>query len=431
MRIPACPGCSGVGDPVAGTARPGGEVRTTVRRPPPRATGAASQPGITPWPSAPAPTPSPRTPGQPGPGDVDRRQHAGARDAPRGTGRHLRVGEGKERLPRRQRTNHPPQDPGRRGPPGRGPGRCGHRVEQARRSNVLRGAPRPDSRVRAVLLHQVPLLRRQDGQAGERPRAAHTRPCPARRLRSLAQAVGRETGHDPDGSIAAWLWRDQDWSPHRYKIYLSFLHAAAHQAAATDGWPSDASPDLLEYALFNAAWTSCLARRDHPRPPERPRAGVGGDHPRGCGEQFVHFGRASHTSGPSPRARGWSPQRGVVACACCVLPAPAGMVPRGSCRVLPAPAGMVPAARSRRGSAAGAPRAVVDDAPGPVRAKQVVPRIGLPVGNGKIEVTRSNLKRLVVRGWLDETTPGLFTPSRTRKTHSSTPLKEGLFLLDS
>jgi hypothetical protein len=62
---------------------------------------------------------------------------------------------------------------------------------------------------------------------------------------------------------------------------------------------------------------------------------------------------------------------------------------------------------------------VVDDAPGPVRAKQIVPRIGLPVENGKIEVTRSKLKRLVVRGWLDETTPGLFTPSRIRKTHSS------------
>jgi hypothetical protein len=40
---------------------------------------------------------------------------------------------------------------------------------------------------------------------------------------------------------------------------------------------------------------------------------------------------------------------------------------------------------------------VVDDAPGPVRAKQIVPRIGLPVENTKIEVTRSKLKRLVVR----------------------------------
>ncbi|MES4892325.1 hypothetical protein [Streptomyces sp. NPDC096012] len=76
----------------------------------------------------------------------------------------------------------------------------------------------------------------------------------ARRMRSLASQVGRETGHDPGGSIAAWVWRDHDWSPHRYQVYLSFLHAAAHQAASTDGWPSDASPDLLEYALFNAAW---------------------------------------------------------------------------------------------------------------------------------------------------------------------------------
>lgn len=77
----------------------------------------------------------------------------------------------------------------------------------------------------------------------------------ARRLRSLAQAVGRETGHDPDGSIANWVWRDQNWSPHRYAVYLSFIHAAAGQAAATDTWPSDASPDLLEYALFSASWT--------------------------------------------------------------------------------------------------------------------------------------------------------------------------------
>ncbi|RZU46506.1 hypothetical protein EV284_1187 [Streptomyces sp. BK022] len=77
----------------------------------------------------------------------------------------------------------------------------------------------------------------------------------AHRMRSLASTVGRETGHDPDGSMARWVWRDQDWSPHRYQVYLSFMHAAAHQAASTDGWPSDASPDLLEYALFNIAWT--------------------------------------------------------------------------------------------------------------------------------------------------------------------------------
>ncbi|MFD6327642.1 hypothetical protein ACTWJ9_31175 (plasmid) [Streptomyces sp. GDS52] len=62
---------------------------------------------------------------------------------------------------------------------------------------------------------------------------------------------------------------------------------------------------------------------------------------------------------------------------------------------------------------------VVEDAPGPVRAKQIVPRIGLPVQSGKIEGTRAKLKRLVERGWLDENDPGLFTPARRRRTDSS------------
>ncbi|WP_037606719.1 hypothetical protein [Streptacidiphilus rugosus] len=57
---------------------------------------------------------------------------------------------------------------------------------------------------------------------------------------------------------------------------------------------------------------------------------------------------------------------------------------------------------------------VVADAPGPVRAKQIVPRIGLPAETGKIEGTRSKLKRLVERGWLDEDTPGMFTSARRR-----------------
>lgn len=52
---------------------------------------------------------------------------------------------------------------------------------------------------------------------------------------------------------------------------------------------------------------------------------------------------------------------------------------------------------------------VVRDAPGPVRAKQIVPRIGLPAKVGKIEGTRGKLKRLVARGWLVEGDPGLFT----------------------
>jgi DNA-binding IclR family transcriptional regulator len=57
---------------------------------------------------------------------------------------------------------------------------------------------------------------------------------------------------------------------------------------------------------------------------------------------------------------------------------------------------------------------VVSDAPGPIRAKQIVPRIGLPAETGKIEGTRSKLKRLVERGWLDEDTPGMFTLARRR-----------------
>ncbi len=61
---------------------------------------------------------------------------------------------------------------------------------------------------------------------------------------------------------------------------------------------------------------------------------------------------------------------------------------------------------------------VVADARGPIRAKQIVPRIGLPAETGKIEGTRSKLKRLVERGWLDEEAPGLFTPARQRTVSS-------------
>jgi len=61
---------------------------------------------------------------------------------------------------------------------------------------------------------------------------------------------------------------------------------------------------------------------------------------------------------------------------------------------------------------------VVADAPGPLRAKQIVPRIGLPPETGKIEGTRAKLKRLVNRGWLDEDTPGQFTPARSRTSVS-------------
>jgi uncharacterized coiled-coil protein SlyX len=62
---------------------------------------------------------------------------------------------------------------------------------------------------------------------------------------------------------------------------------------------------------------------------------------------------------------------------------------------------------------------VIDDAPGAVQAKQIVPRIGLPAQTSKIEATRSKLKRLVERGWLAEQTPGQFTISVHRAAASS------------
>lgn len=51
---------------------------------------------------------------------------------------------------------------------------------------------------------------------------------------------------------------------------------------------------------------------------------------------------------------------------------------------------------------------IVADASGPMQAKQIVPRIGLPAVTAKIEGTRGKLKRLVERGWLTEGQPGLF-----------------------
>ncbi|MEU6370334.1 hypothetical protein ABZ876_32590 [Streptomyces sp. NPDC046931] len=254
--MPACPGCSGVGDPVAGTARPGGEVRTTVRRPPPGATGAASQPGITPWPSALAPH------SFTGDARVSRAQVTSmvANTLARETLREALVatyvwGKGKSGSPG-----------------GSGPTTL-HKILAAEDllDKALDDAVTVLSRHGAVASYEG-LRGRIPGFgpsfftkflyfAGKTVKPANG-PEPlildrvlARRLRSLAHAVGRETGHDPDGAVAAWVWRDQDWSPHRYKIYLSFMHAAAHQPAATEGWPSDASPDLLEYALFSGAWT--------------------------------------------------------------------------------------------------------------------------------------------------------------------------------
>ncbi|WP_405638638.1 hypothetical protein [Streptomyces uncialis] len=80
------------------------------------------------------------------------------------------------------------------------------------------------------------------------------------RLRSLAVVAGRESGHDPDGTVAAWVWADWDWSAHRYEVYLSFMQAASRQLTATSGWPAEAAPDLLECAMFTTRWDTALPR---------------------------------------------------------------------------------------------------------------------------------------------------------------------------
>ncbi len=54
---------------------------------------------------------------------------------------------------------------------------------------------------------------------------------------------------------------------------------------------------------------------------------------------------------------------------------------------------------------------VIADAPGPMHAKQIAPRTGLPAVTAKIEGTRGKLKRLVEHGWLIEDQPGRFAPA--------------------
>ncbi|MER5836847.1 hypothetical protein ABT116_40145 [Streptomyces sp. NPDC002130] len=71
-------------------------------------------------------------------------------------------------------------------------------------------------------------------------------------MRQIATAIGLESGHDPDGSVAAWIWTVGKWTPHRYQdqVYLSFIYAAAEQLAAGDTWPPRPAAHLLKCALF-------------------------------------------------------------------------------------------------------------------------------------------------------------------------------------
>ncbi|GGZ81435.1 hypothetical protein GCM10010371_46150 [Streptomyces subrutilus] len=115
--------------------------------------------------------------------------------------------------------------------PGWGPSFSTKFLYFAGRAQPLAGGPDPQPRPQPLILDRVLSLR----------------------LRSFAVEAGRASGIDPDGSAAAWAWSGWGWSPHRYGVYLSFMQAASRQLAATDSWPSDAAPDLLEYALFRRA----------------------------------------------------------------------------------------------------------------------------------------------------------------------------------
>ncbi|MET8806893.1 hypothetical protein [Streptomyces sp. NPDC004546] len=77
----------------------------------------------------------------------------------------------------------------------------------------------------------------------------------ARVMRLHATRVGDGIGLASAEAIAAWIWSDGGWTPHRYDVYLRWMTAAASQlASAGIGWPNSPSPDLLELALFSGVW---------------------------------------------------------------------------------------------------------------------------------------------------------------------------------
>ncbi|OEJ28506.1 hypothetical protein AR457_32625 [Streptomyces agglomeratus] len=76
----------------------------------------------------------------------------------------------------------------------------------------------------------------------------------ARVVRGHATRVGLDTGMPSAPDVAAWIWSDGGWTPHRYGVYVRWAEAAAAQLASSGiGWP-EASPDLLELALFDGVW---------------------------------------------------------------------------------------------------------------------------------------------------------------------------------
>ncbi|MGW3148863.1 8-oxoguanine DNA glycosylase OGG fold protein [Streptomyces sp. NPDC001177] len=75
-------------------------------------------------------------------------------------------------------------------------------------------------------------------------------------LRAHATRVGLAMGLTSAAAVAAWVWSDGGWTPHRYDVYLRWMSAAAEQLGSSGvGWPVS-SPDLLELALFSDVWDS-------------------------------------------------------------------------------------------------------------------------------------------------------------------------------
>ncbi|MET8433681.1 hypothetical protein ABZV61_12895 [Streptomyces sp900116325] len=75
----------------------------------------------------------------------------------------------------------------------------------------------------------------------------------ARVLRRHATKIGRTVGYEWSEAIARRIWRDSNWTSHRYDVYLRWMHAVSDQLAAElIDWPP--APDVLEVALFSAAW---------------------------------------------------------------------------------------------------------------------------------------------------------------------------------
>ncbi|MFB7738481.1 hypothetical protein ACFC08_29675 [Streptomyces sp. NPDC056112] len=75
----------------------------------------------------------------------------------------------------------------------------------------------------------------------------------ARVVRAYATQVGEEAGLEQPARLATWLWSAGGWTPHRYGVYLRWIHGATEHLAPSTHWPP--IPDLLELALFSGAWT--------------------------------------------------------------------------------------------------------------------------------------------------------------------------------